>query len=179
MLETARLFLRPLDETDSDAVYSMRSDPEVMRYIREPQNRSETESWIRLVSSRWNTEGLGFCGIFEKESGAFLGWCGVWRLKETDEIEVGYAISKRFWNRGYATEAAEVFLQYAFENIKPEIVTAVAEPKNAASQRVMEKLGMKFLKIGVFYDRKLVQYAITAEEFFKRKRAGAKAQNFL
>jgi RimJ/RimL family protein N-acetyltransferase len=168
MLETGRLFLRPLFESDSDAVYAMRSDKDVMRFIREPQDRDETKSWIRLVSSRWETEKIGFCGVFEKESGEFLGWCGVWRLKETNELEIGYAIAGRFWNRGYATEAARAFLRYAFENIKPDLVTAVAEPENLASRRVMEKLGMKYALTGNFYNRRLVQYSITREEFLRK-----------
>ncbi len=169
MLETERLFLRPLKDADADAIYRMRSDKDVMRYIREPQNRAETENWIRLVSSRWETEKLGFCGVFEKWKETFLGWCGVWRLTETNELEIGYAIAKQFWNRGYATEAAEVFLRYAFENIKPDKITAVAEPENTASRRVMEKLGMNFVRTGEFYNRDLVQYAITDAEFHSKK----------
>ena len=178
MLETERLILRPLKESDTDAVYAMRSDKDVMRYIREPQNRAENESWIRLISSRWETEKIGFCGVFEKKTGNFLGWCGIWRLQETDELEIGYAIAKRFWNRGYATEAARSFLQYAFETLKSDKITAVAEPENAASCRVMEKLGMKFVRIGEFYDRELVQYAITSKEFQRRDAGDAKTQNF-
>ena len=169
MLETERLFLRPLKKTDADAIYRMRSDKDVMRYIREPQNRAETENWIRLVSSRWETEKLGFCGVFEKVSGKFLGWCGIWRLAETNELEIGYAIAKQFWKQGYATEAAGIFLEYAFENIKPDKITAVAEPENTASRRVMEKSGMKFVKTGEFYNRELVQYAITEKEFYSKK----------
>ncbi|MBA2735714.1 MAG: GNAT family N-acetyltransferase [Pyrinomonadaceae bacterium] len=170
MLETERLFLRELKESDTDAIYAMRSDKDVMRFIREPQNRAETESWIQLVSSRWKIDKLGFCGVFEKKTGKFLGWCGVWRLAETKELEIGYAIAKQFWNRGYATEAAEIFLQYAFENIKPDKITAVAEPENTPSRRVMEKLGMNFVKIAEFYDRELVQYAITEKEFLAQRR---------
>lgn len=175
MLETKRLILRRMNETDTDSVFAMRRDADVMRFIRQPQNRAETENWIRLVSSRWETEKLGFCGVFETTSGSFLGWCGVWRLAETNELEIGYAIAKQFWNCGYATEAAEVFLQYAFENIKPDKITAVAEPENTASRRVMEKLGMKYVKTGEFYDRDLVQYAITEKEFTTRKRKDLKS----
>ena len=168
MLETERLILRRINENDTDSVFAMRRDADVMRFIREPQNLAETENWIRLVSSRWKTDKLGFCGVFEKATGKFLGWCGVWRLKETNELEIGYAIAGRFWNRGYATEAARAFLRYAFENIKPDLVTAVAEPENIASRRVMEKLGMKYALTGNFYNRRLVQYSITREEFLRK-----------
>ena len=176
MLETDRLLLRPLVASDADAIYALRSDAEIMRYIREPQNRRETENWIRLVSSRWQKDKLGFCGVVEKKTGVLTGWCGVWHLAETDEVEIGYAIAKEFWRRGFATEAAEVLLEYAFAQIKPDKITAVAEPGNTASRRVMEKLGMKFVRIDNFYERRLVQYAITYEEFTTRKNRKAEAQ---
>ena len=176
MLETDRLLLRRLEDADADAIYAMRSDADVMRYIREPQNRRETENWIRLVSSRWERDKLGFCAVVEKKSGALTGWCGVWRLAETGEVEIGYAIAKQFWRRGFATEAAEVLLAYAFANIKSDKITAVAEPGNTASRRVMEKLGMKFVRIDDFYERQLVQYAITLKEFTARKNEKARAQ---
>ena len=108
MLETERLFLRRFSENDIDAVFAMRSDADVMQFIREPQtNRSEAESWVKLVSSRWDTDKIGFCALFEKSSGKFIGWCGLWRLKETDETEVGYALVRDFQGKGYATEASE------------------------------------------------------------------------
>lgn len=169
MLETERLYLRPLDESDIESVYAMRSDHEVMRFIREPQSLAETENWIRLVSSFWEKDRLGFCAVIEKETGKFSGWCGIWRLKETGELEVGYAIAKDFWNRGFATEAAEKFVEYAFENLNPEKVVAVAEPENIASRRVMEKLGMNLVKIAEFYNRQLVQYAISRDDFLLKK----------
>ena len=176
MLETDRLLLRTLVDSDADAIYALRSDAEIMRYIREPQDRRETEKWIRLVSSRWQKDKLGFCGVVEKETGKLAGWCGVWRLSETDEVEIGYAIAKEFWRRGFATEAAEALLQYVFAQLKPDKITALADPKNTASRRVMEKLGMSFVRIDDFYERQLVQYAITKEEFSARTSERAAAQ---
>lgn len=161
MLETERLILRPLDESDASAIFSMRSDADVMRYIREPQkNIRESVDWIRLVSSRWGAERTGFCALIERDSSAFVGWCGVWSLEETGETEIGYAVAKPFWRRGFATEAARCFLQYAFSELDAERVVAVARPENAASIRVMEKIGMSFVKTGKFYNQILSQYAV-------------------
>ncbi len=171
MLETDRLILRPLNEKDVDAIFVMRSDPEVMRFIREPQDRDESANWVKLVSSRWATEQIGFCAMVEKSSGKFVGWCGLWRLKETGEIEVGYALAKEFWGKGYATESALKFLDYAFEKLESEKIVAVARPENAASRRVMEKLGMDFVKADTFYDQTLVQYAITKEDYARNRKA--------
>ena len=173
MLETDRLILRPLDETDVNAIYAMRSDPEIMRFIREPQNRVESANWVELVSSRWHDEQIGFCAILEKSSKKFVGWCGIWRLEETGELEIGYAVAKQLWGKGLATEAALKFLDYAFEKLKPEKVVAVARPENAASRRVMEKLGMSFIGTGTFYEQFLVRYAITKEEYARNRKTYA------
>ncbi len=166
MLETERLTLRRMADGDLDAIYAMRSDPDVMRYIREPQKRAETANWIELVSSRWDTDGIGFCAMTIKETGDFAGWCGLWRLAESEEIEVGYAVAKRFWRRGYAVEAALRLLEYGFDELGLEKIVAVAREQNLASRRVMEKIGMEFDYIGRFYETELVHYSITREEFF-------------
>ncbi len=170
MLETNRLFLRPFNKNDIDAVFAMRSDADVMRFIRPIQtNRTEAESWTSLVSSRWHDEKIGFCAVLEKSSGKFIGWCGFWRLKETDEMEVGYALVKEFRGKGYANEAAEAFLTYGFEELNLDEIVAVARPENRASWRVMERLGMTYDYTGKFYESDLVHYSITREEFFNAK----------
>lgn len=170
MFETDRLILRPLGSADVDAIFAMRSDSEVMRFIREPQNRAESVSWVKLVSSRWASDNIGFCGIVEKQNGEFIGWCGLWQLQETGDIEIGYAISKDSWGKGFATEAAGRFLRFAFEELKPDRIVAVAEPENTPSRRVMEKIGMKFVRLGEFYNRELVQYAVDKNDWENSRR---------
>jgi RimJ/RimL family protein N-acetyltransferase len=165
MLETRRLLLRRFNEDDIEAIYRMRGDAEMMRYIREPQNRAESVNWVKLVSSRWEKEKIGFCAVVEKASGQVIGWCGLWRLKETGETEVGYAIDKKFWGRGLAGEAAEAFLEYGFNQLNLDKIVAVAFPENTGSRRVMEKIGMRYDYTGEFYDNRLVHYSITKEEF--------------
>lgn len=169
MFETERLILLKFEAADAAAVYAMRSDADTMRYIREPQNREETANWLKLVSSRWQTDKTGFCAVIEKSSQTLIGWCGLWRLKETGEIEVGYAVNKNFWGAGYASEAAGKFLEYGFEELNLDEIVAVARPENLASRRVMEKLGMLYDYTGEFYGRDLVHYSITKKEWLKRK----------
>lgn len=169
-LETERLLLRRFSEDDIDAVFRMRSDADVMRFIRAPQrDRKEAESWLALVSSRWETERIGFCAVIEKSANQFIGWCGLWRLKETGETEVGYALVKDFRGRGLALEASEAFLVYGFEILGLGEIVAVARPENRASRRVMERLGMTYDYTGKFYDNELVHYSITKGEFLARE----------
>lgn len=167
MLETGRLILRKFEERDIGKVFAMRSDADIMRFIREPQNRDEAMNWLKLVSSRWKDEKIGFCAVVEKATGQVIGWCGLWRLKETGETEVGYAIARAYWGRGLAAEAARAFLEYGFAELNLEKIVAVARPENAASRRVMEKLGMKYDYTGEFYTRQMVHYSISKEDFIK------------
>lgn len=166
MLETDRLFLRKLRDYDIEEIFEMRSDPAIMRYIREPQTeREDSLQWIKMISQHWDTERIGFCGVIEKKTRSFVGWCGLWKLVDTDDIEVGYAIKKDHWAKGYATEAAHGCLKYGFEELDLERIVAVAYPENEGSQKVMRKLGMKRIGISKFYDNDLVQYAISRIEF--------------
>lgn len=175
MLETERLLLRRFTENDIDDVYAMRSDIDVMRFIREPQkNRAEAESWINLISSRWAAEKIGFCALIDKATEKYIGWCGLWRLQETDEIEVGYALIKEYRGKGYAMEAAQAFLVYGFETLNLKEIVAVARPENRASWSVMERLGMTYDYTGRFYDSDLVHYSITKKEFLNKKARNGK-----
>ncbi len=176
MLETNRLFLRPMNETDVDAVYAMRSSADVMRFIRPQQiERREAKSWVKLISSRWEKERIGFCAVVEKASNEFIGWCGLWRLTETNEIEVGYALRKEFWGKGYAVESSEAFLRYGFETLDLDEIVAVADPENRNSRRVMEKLGMIFDGIGEYYGRDLAHYTIEKDDYFRNRKTAAPA----
>jgi [ribosomal protein S5]-alanine N-acetyltransferase len=178
MFETERLILRRFNKTkaDIDAIYAMRRDAEIMRYIREPQSKAESKNWLKLISSRWESEKIGFCAVVEKSSNELIGWCGLWRLTETNEIEVGYAVARKFWGRGYASEAAARFLEYGFGELNLEKIVAVAREENSGSRRVMEKLGMRFDYIGEFYGRDLVHYTIEKDVYF-RNRTSAASQN--
>jgi len=155
-------------DDDIDDVFAMRSDPTVMQFIREPQvNREDSVAWIKRLSALIEKSGIGFLAVTDKETDAFMGWCGLWILKETNEIEVGYALHQDYWGHGYASEAAKRVLEYAFNDLKLERIVAVAYPENKASVSVMEKLGMSCVGMGRFYDSDLIQYAITRRNFQK------------
>lgn len=168
MFETNRLILRKLKGSDLDDIFKMRKDPEVMRFIREPQTDiGSSVKWIDMMIDKWDDHKIGFCAVVEKETEAFVGWCGLWELKETDEIEVGYAIAPGHWGKGYATEAAHRCLQYGFDDVGLDRIVAVARPENEASQNVMKKIGMTYVRKGIFYEKELVQFAVTKAEFEK------------
>jgi RimJ/RimL family protein N-acetyltransferase len=167
MIETERLLLRPFSPDDLDAFVSLNADPDVMRYIGDgkPQTKEQTRTRFNAVLDHWKQHGFGLCTVIEKTSGDFVGFCGLKFLDTSDEIEVGYRLAKRFWRRGLATEAARASLEYGFETLGLKRIVAVVQPENAASCRVIEKIGLRYEKDARFYDTDVKYFAITREEY--------------
>ena len=174
-IETARLRLRAFTSEDLEAFAALRADADVMRYIglgggHGPQTREVAAGWLERNERRWREYGLGMWAVVEREGdGELLGWCGLGRLEDTETIEVGYGLAPRAWGRGIATEAARASVRFGFEELALPRVVAVAYPDNAASRRVMEKLGMRYVRNETHYGQDCVYYLITREEFKPRE----------
>jgi [ribosomal protein S5]-alanine N-acetyltransferase len=147
ILETQRLVLRRLRMTDLEALYALYRDEELRRYF--PEGVLTLEETRRELE--WFLEGhpdhpeLGLWATIEKESGAFIGRCGLlpWEIEGQREVEVAYLLDKRYWGRGLATEAARAIVRYGFERLNLERLIALIDPQNLASRRVAERIGMR------------------------------------
>jgi ribosomal-protein-alanine N-acetyltransferase len=144
-LETGRLLLRPLSEADVAAVHRVSNEPLVRRYLwdDEPVPRAKIKELVVQSERMFSEEGLGLFGVRLRGSEELVGFCGFIRLEGMEEPELGYELLPQVWGRGLATEAALACIGYAFEVAGLERVIAGADAPNAASLRVMEKLGMK------------------------------------
>ena len=126
------------------------ADAQVMRYMLPPRPVSHAEAAFDVQNLRghWLQHGFGHWAVEERESGRFIGRTGLkrhpdWDL-DPDNTEVGYLYDRAVWGRGYATEAAREVVRYALEEIgRPEVIS-IALPENAASRRVMEKVGLTY-----------------------------------
>jgi RimJ/RimL family protein N-acetyltransferase len=169
IVETARLLLRPLTSADLDGFAAMNADPDVMRYIGDgkPQTRGQTHLRIYAILDHWDQHGFGLCAIVDRVTRAFIGFCGLQYLDNTSEIEVGYRLAKPFWGAGLATEAARASLRQGFDEFGLDRIVAVVQPGNIASQRVLEKIGLRFVEDARFYNTDVKYYAITREEHLK------------
>ena len=144
MLETNRLRLREFVPQDVDGLAAVLGDPVAMQYYPAPFDRAEIESWIRRNRARYVHSGFGLWALLLK-SGELIGDCGCFvREFEGDfEFEMGWHVRRDLWGRGYATEAAQSCLEYAFSSLAAERVIALVRPENLSSCRVAEKIGMK------------------------------------
>lgn len=144
-LETERLVLRPLSAGDVNALHSVSNEPLVRRYLwdDEPVSKAKIEDIVARSERMFSGESLGLFGVRLRDSEELVGFCGFLRLEGMEEPEIAYELSREVWGGGLATEAARECVRYAFEVAGIERVIAGTDAVNAASLRVMEKLGMK------------------------------------
>lgn len=142
---TPRLRVERLSAADVDAFFSYRSRPEVCRYqTSEPADRAEAARFIEAQrASAWAVPGTWFqLAVRERATGGLVGDLGVHFLDE-DQVEIGFTIAPRHQRRGYATEAVRALLEHLFLAMGRHRVTASADPRNAASVALLERLGMR------------------------------------
>jgi len=151
-ITTERLLLRVPTSADIAAFDEMDADPEVMRYIGDGRTykRAPEESveLIGRIRSRWEENGFGLLAATSRESGDVLGWVTLAVPNFLPEllpaVEIGWRFRRRHWGHGYATEAARPLLHYGFTDLGLDRIVSVRRVENAASARVMEKLGLRF-----------------------------------
>ncbi len=114
----------------------------------------------------WEKNNFGMWAVVHKIDNKMICRCGLCFLDNTLEIELGYLLNPAYWYRGLVTEAAKASLKYGFEKLKLKEIVAIAQPQNIASQKVMEKLGMKYEKDANYYQTKVVYYTIFRKEYY-------------
>jgi RimJ/RimL family protein N-acetyltransferase len=141
-LETARLRLRVPRESDFPTYETWYANIDVMRYLGgKTMNRVEAWRHLAYLVGHWAFRGYGYYAAEEKASSRLVG-----RVGFTDQVgwpgfELGWTIAPEFQGRGFATEAADFLLSYAFEALDRPHVISLIHPDNAPSRRVAEKLG--------------------------------------
>lgn len=151
ILETPRLLLREVDERDAQDFFDMDSNPLVVRYVGMPpvENLEKSLEIIHFIQKQYADYGIGRWAVVERDSGAFLGWCGLKRITnmEThgyrDFVDIGYRFQQKHWGKGYATEAAAATLRYGFDMLGFAEIFAHAALENLASHHVLTKIGMQ------------------------------------
>lgn len=165
-LYTERLVLRMPTKADLDQIFALGNNPEVMRYISFGRTQSYAEARTDLRRRiRQSKNGLGYWVTEERQTGIFIGWMALKPLDKTNDIELGYRFMKEHWNQGYATEAGQRLVHYAFQEKGLERVVAVSLADNEASTRVMEKIGLRYDHTGRYYDTECVFYAIDRQKW--------------
>jgi RimJ/RimL family protein N-acetyltransferase len=172
-LETDRLTLRMLRESDFDAYAEMCADPEVMRYIGDGKPLTRLLAWRKLamIIGHWSLRGYGLWAAEERSSGVLVGHIGFWYPEGWPGFELGWTLRRSFWGRGYATEGARAALPFAFTQLGQPHVISLIHPENAASIRVAQRLGERLLDSTEVMGKPTLVYRITREEWEAPNRA--------
>ena len=115
---------------------------------------------IEKQLTHWEEHNLGWWAVVPQGHTDLIGWNGLQYLPETDEVEVGYLLSKQFWGRGYATEGAKASIQFGFENFNFGEIIGLTHPKNSASQNVLKKCGMHFTTQAEYFRIQVFRFSL-------------------
>ena len=168
ILETARLVLREYTHDDFEAIFEILSDAETMRHYPKPYDEEMTRLWIERNIERYKKYGFGLWAVTLKETGKFIGDCGITIQNIDGEFlpEIGYHIHKKHWRQGFGSEAASAVRDWAFENTEYNCLYSYMKYTNVESYSTAASIGMK--KVKEYPDEKneiSYAYAITRQEW--------------
>lgn len=145
--ETERLILRTIEDSDAALQFRLLNAPAVMARLGGVKELHEIEAKHARSQALYAQEGFSFLFMIEKASGEMVGHCGIKRVdnplaKNLGDHEIGWLVRQDRWRRGYAEEAVRSVLDWAFGGVGAPHVVALTSQLNAASWKLMEKLGM-------------------------------------
>ncbi|WP_319501620.1 GNAT family N-acetyltransferase [uncultured Draconibacterium sp.] len=147
--ETSRLILRPCEEKDSKFIYQLLNSEKWLQYIGDRGVYSEEEARVYICEKMYpqlKKEGYGNYVVIRKADNVKMGTCGLFDRDGLEGIDIGFAFLPEFEGQGYAFEAAEKLKNVGIEEFKINNITAITAKYNLRSQRLLEKLGLKFTK---------------------------------
>lgn len=170
--ETDRLKFRLLQESDFDTWIEFFNDPDAVRFLGLPDIGSAHDKcslWFKYTETRYMNDTGGLNVLVDKNSGEFIGMCGI-LIQDVDgmsEFEIGYSILPCFWNKGYATEAAIKCRDFAFKNGFTNSLISIIHVDNVNSEKVALKNGMHETKQTEFKNLPVNIFRIDKDEWIK------------
>ncbi len=143
IFETERLFVRKLQESDTNLFFDLMSNPNVMNSIpQSPFSREKSDSELKKIIAIEQTSNTKIWGLCEKTTNEFIGISGFLKNNETED-EIAYRIREKHWNKGYGTEIAKGLIDFGFTKLNLELITADVYVENIRSVKILEKFFTK------------------------------------
>lgn len=160
-LETKHLILRPMLETDFDALLLIFTDAKVMASFNHPPfTHAQMQHWLQRNLDHQNQFGYGLFSVILKGTEELIGDCGLEQMEDQGAAELGYDFRSEFWNQGYATEAAVAVRDWAFHTLRLPKLISLIRVGNLASKRVAEKVGMTLAEEFTRHDIRYWKYSL-------------------
>lgn len=145
ILETERLYLREMNQSDFEDLAEILQNPRVMYAYEHDFSDNDVQEWLDRQITRYKKYGFGLWAVILKNTDEMIGQAGLTMrfYKGTEVLENGYLLKERFWHHGYASEAANGCKKYAFEQLNRDKVYSIIKSDNYASMKVAKSMGMK------------------------------------
>jgi RimJ/RimL family protein N-acetyltransferase len=152
-IETDRLILREIIPSDYQGVFDLDADSEVHKYLgnKPIQNVQQAKDTIDFIRRQYLENGIGRWAMVKKNTNNFIGWAGLKLITEeinnqTNYYDLGYRLIRKYWGKGYATEAAKAAIAYGFNRLNLKEIYGMADTNNTDSRHVLEKVGMQYIE---------------------------------
>jgi [ribosomal protein S5]-alanine N-acetyltransferase len=166
IFETERLVIRPYTMDDMDDFFRLNGDEEVMRYIRPAQTLTQAKEFLqKIITAYTEKPGIGRWSMLTKGNEQFVGSFAIIPVEGSDKLQIGYALLKENWGKGYASESVNGGIQYAFAALGLTEIAAITYPENVSSQKVLLKSGFVFDKTFTEGEKLLNLYTLYAKTF--------------
>lgn len=162
IFETERLTVQQFQiEKDAENFFSINGDKEVMQYIRAPKSKEECDEFLKEVIAGYETDkGRGRWCVVEKASGEFVGTFAFIPVTGTSDYQLGYALLKKHWGKGFATELMKQGIKYVFQTSQIEKIFAITESANIISQKVLLKTGFLLFQNYMEVGKKMAKFIL-------------------
>lgn len=161
-IQTERLRLEPFAQSHAATLNAINNEPQVMEYLShgDIEPIEDTRAAIARVQERWARLGFSWWAIIELSTRNVIGAACLQHVANDPnaELEIGWRLTKSANGKGYATEAGKAAATYAFDVVGAGHIVSVADQRNVASHRVMERVGMQFRNIETHYDKQCATY---------------------
>lgn len=152
VFETERLLVRQLQDDDFEAFHALNSAPDIVQFMGdgEPLTAEQTRGWIETSQNNYRTQGFGCFAITSRRDSQFVGFGGlVYPPDGSPRVEIIYAFKRPYWGQGLASEFAAAMLDTGFQRWRLPRIEATIDPRNQASIKVVQKVGMQFVRSDV------------------------------
>lgn len=174
-LETERLILREIRETDLEGMFELDSNAEVHKYLgnKPISTKEKALGNIKFIQKQYKEFGIGRFACIEKDTGNFIGWSGLkFNTGEKEKlngykdfIDIGYRFIPKYWRKGYGFESARTCLEFGYNTMNYEIIFGAADIENMGSNKILTKIGLQFVNEFDYEDVKINWYELKKQDY--------------
>ncbi len=169
--QTPRLLIREIETYDAGAVFELNQNPNVILYTSDPAFKTIEDARHLIetvIKQQYKSYRHGRWAVLLKDTGTFIGWCGLKFMPELNQVDLGYRFMETYWGKGFATEAAMASLHYGFAQFNYNQIIGRVMKQNMQSIKVLKKCGMTFSHEAELHEHPAYIYKISKEDFLSQ-----------